>query len=406
MAGAPITFPRGRELILGVSAGIAAYKSCELLRRLQDHGFLVTVIPTESSLNFVGKATWEALSGRPVSTSVWENIDSVSHVSLGDKADFLLIAPATADVIARLAQGRADDLLSTTVLATTAPILIVPAMHPKMWLNQATQENVRILRARGVTVMEPDVGRLTGKDSGIGRFPETKTIIDHVSQISGRQAFLSGKKILVTAGGTREAIDPVRFIGNHSSGRQGLAVAYEALKAGAEVTVIAGATDPFTLEGAHIIEVESAQQMKQAVEAEFVHTDALIMAAAVADARPHKVSNEKIKKNDFLEIALEKNEDILASISSIKGKHQILVGFAAETADNATSLAEGKMQAKGADFLYVNNVSGGAVFGSEKTSGTLLGLDIAPREFNDVDKFVVAGEIVKEVGQRLERIHG
>jgi phosphopantothenoylcysteine decarboxylase/phosphopantothenate--cysteine ligase len=406
MAGAPITFPRGRELILGVSAGIAAYKSCELLRRLQDHGFLVTVIPTESSLNFVGKATWEALSGRPVSTSVWENIDSVSHVSLGDKADFLLIAPATADVIARLAQGRADDLLSTTVLATTAPILIVPAMHPKMWLNQATQENVRILRARRITVMEPDVGRLTGKDSGIGRFPETKTIIDHVSQISGRQAFLSGKKILVTAGGTREAIDPVRFIGNHSSGRQGLAVAYEALKAGAEVTVIAGATDPFTLEGAHIIEVESAQQMKQAVEAEFVHTDALIMAAAVADARPHKVSNEKIKKNDFLEIALEKNEDILASISSIKGKHQILVGFAAETADNATSLAEGKMQAKGADFLYVNNVSGGAVFGSEKTSGTLLGLDIAPREFNDVDKFVVAGEILKEVGQRLERIHG
>lgn len=406
MAGAPITFPRGRELILGVSAGIAAYKSCELLRRLQDHGFLVTVIPTESSLNFVGKATWEALSGRPVSTSVWENIDSVSHVSLGDKADFLLIAPATADVIARLAQGRADDLLSTTVLATTAPILIVPAMHPKMWLNQATQENVRILRARGITVMEPDVGRLTGKDSGIGRFPDTKTIIDQVSQISGRQAFLSGKKILVTAGGTREAIDPVRFIGNHSSGRQGLAVAYEALKAGAEVTVIAGATDPFTLEGAHIIEVESAQQMKQAVEAEFVHTDALIMAAAVADARPHKVSNEKIKKNDFLEIALEKNEDILASISSIKGKHQILVGFAAETADNATSLAEGKMQAKGADFLYVNNVSGGAVFGSEKTSGTLLGLDIAPREFNDVDKFVVAGEILKEVGQRLERIHG
>ena len=406
MAGAPITFPRGRELILGVSAGIAAYKSCELLRRLQDHGFLVTVIPTESSLNFVGKATWEALSGRPVSTSVWENIDSVSHVSLGDKADFLLIAPATADVIARLAQGRADDLLSTTVLATTAPILIVPAMHPKMWLNQATQENVHILRARGITVMEPDVGRLTGKDSGIGRFPDTKTIIDQVSQISGRQAFLSGKKILVTAGGTREAIDPVRFIGNHSSGRQGLAIAYEALKAGAQVTVIAGATDPFHLEGANLIEVESAQEMKEAVEAEFVHSDALIMAAAVADARPQKVSNEKIKKNDFLEIELEKNEDILASISSIKGKHQVLVGFAAETADNAISLAERKMHAKGADFLYVNNVSGGAVFGSERTSGILLGLDIAPREFNNVTKFVVAEEILKEVGQRLERVHG
>ena len=406
MAGAPITFPRGRELILGVSAGIAAYKSCELLRRLQDHGFLVTVIPTESSLNFVGKATWEALSGRPVSTSVWENIDSVSHVSLGDKADFLLIAPATADVIARLAQGRADDLLSTTVLATTAPILIVPAMHPKMWLNQATQENVHILRARGITVMEPDVGRLTGTDSGIGRFPETKAIIDQVSQISGRQAFLAGKKILVTAGGTREAIDPIRFIGNHSSGRQGLAIAYEALKAGAEVTVIAGATDPFHLEGANLIEVESAHEMKEAVEAEFVHSDALIMAAAVADARPLKVSNEKIKKNDLLEIALEKNEDILASISSLKRKHQVLVGFAAETADNAISLAERKMHAKGADFLYVNNVSGGAVFGSEETSGVLLGLDIAPREFRNVTKFVVAEEILKEVGQRLERVHG
>ena len=406
MAGAPITFPRGRELILGVSAGIAAYKSCELLRRLQDHGFLVTVIPTESSLNFVGKATWEALSGRPVSTSVWENIDSVSHVALGDKADFLLIAPATADVIARLAQGRADDLLSTTVLATTAPILIVPAMHPKMWLNLATQENVRILRDRGITVMEPEVGRLTGKDSGIGRFPEIKAIIDQVSQISGRKAFLSGKRILVTAGGTREAIDPVRFIGNHSSGRQGLAIAYEALKAGAEVTLIAGATDPFYLEGVHLIEVESAQEMKEAVRAEFVHSDALIMAAAVADARPQKFSNEKIKKNDLLDIALEKNEDILASISSIKGRHQVLVGFAAETADNAISLAERKMQVKGADFLYVNNVSGGAVFGSENTSGTLLGLDIAPRDFSDVDKFVVAKEIVKEVGQRLERIHG
>jgi phosphopantothenoylcysteine decarboxylase/phosphopantothenate--cysteine ligase len=406
MAGAPITFPRGRELILGVSAGIAAYKSCELLRRLQDHGFLITVIPTESSLNFVGKATWEALSGRPVSTSLWENIDSVSHVSLGDKADFLLIAPATADVISRIAQGRADDLLSTTVLATTAPILVVPAMHPKMWLNPATQENVSTLRARGINVMEPEVGRLTGKDSGIGRFPETHKIIEQVSQISGRNAMLTGKKILVTAGGTREALDPVRFIGNHSSGRQGLAIAYEALKAGAEVTVIAGATDPFHLEGAHLIDVESAQEMKDAVEAEFTASDALIMAAAVADARPHKVSNEKIKKDALLEVVLEKNEDILASISAIKRKNQVLVGFAAETADNAVSLGESKMHAKGTDFLYVNNVSGGAVFGSEKTSGTLLGLDIAPREFYEVDKFVVAEEIVREIAQRLERIRG
>jgi len=183
MAGAMISFPRGREVVLGVSAGIAAYKSCELLRRLQDHGFLVSVVPTSASLNFVGKATWEALSGRPVSTSVWENAADVSHVSLADKADLLLIAPATADVISRIAQGRADDLLTTTVLATAAPVLVVPAMHPNMWLNAATQENVAVLRARGITVIEPDIGRLTGKDSGIGRFPETATIISMVQEL-------------------------------------------------------------------------------------------------------------------------------------------------------------------------------------------------------------------------------
>lgn len=406
MAGAPISFPRGRELVLGVSAGIAAYKSCELLRRLQDSGFIVTVVPTEASLNFVGKATWEALSGRPVSTSVWEMVDKVSHVAIGDSADFLLIAPATADVISRLAHGRADDLLTTTALATTAPILVVPAMHPKMWLNPATQENVRILRARGINVMEPEVGRLTGKDSGVGRFPETQSIINTVMQLTQREAYLSGKKIIVTAGGTREAIDPVRFIGNHSSGRQGLAIAYEALKAGAQVTVIAGSTDPFSLDGAHIIEVGSAQEMKQAVEAEFIGADALVMAAAVADARPSNSASEKIKKDDLHSVSLQKNADILASIAQMKRKNQLVVGFAAETSVQAIALGESKMRSKGADFLYVNNVSNGAIFGSDKTSGTLLGLDIAPRNFVDVDKFVVAAEILKEVAHGFDRLNG
>ena len=406
MAGAPITFPRGRELVLGVSAGIAAYKACELLRRLQDHGFLITVVPTEASLSFVGKATWEALSGRPVSTSVWENVHAVSHVSLGDKADVVVIAPATADVISRLAQGRADDLLTTTVLATSAPILVVPAMHPKMWLNVATQENVELLRSRGITVLEPEIGRLTGLDSGIGRFPETLTIINEVSRITGNQAYLSGRRVLVTAGGTREAIDPVRFIGNHSSGRQGLAVAYQALKAGADVTVVAGVTDPFHLEGARVISVESAREMKEIVEKEFEGMDALVMAAAVADARPSEVSNEKIKKESLQSIVLEENDDILASVSKRKVPNQVVVGFAAETSEEAVSYGEAKMRNKGADFLYVNNVSTGAIFGSEKTSGTLLGLDIAPRKFIDVDKYIVAKEIVKEVAHRLDRVHG
>ena len=215
-----ITFPRGREVVLGVGAGIAAYKACDLLRRLQDHGYGVTVVPTSSSLNFVGKATWEALSGRQVRTEVWEGTQEVSHVALGESADLVVIAPATADLIARLASGRADDLLTTTVLATSAPILLVPSMHPGMYQNLATQANLKTLSARGIVILEPDTGRLTGKDSGIGRLPETAQILDAVSGITKLDSPLLGKRVLITAGGTAEAIDPVRFIGNKSSGRQ------------------------------------------------------------------------------------------------------------------------------------------------------------------------------------------
>lgn len=405
MNGAPITFPRGREVVLGVSAGIAAYKSCELLRRLQDQGFLVTVVPTSSSLNFVGKATWEALSGRPVSTSVWENADSVSHVSLADKCDLIIVAPATADVISRIAHGRADDLLTTTVLASAAPKLIVPAMHPQMWLNPATQDNVATLRARGFIVMEPETGRLTGKDSGIGRFPETPTILSVVQSIAKTAPTLEGKKVIVSAGGTREPIDAVRFIGNRSSGRQGLAIAYEALRAGADVTVVSAATDPFELEGAHIIQVESAEQMKQAIEAEFIDADVLVMSAAVADFRVEESSIGKIKKEAFSGLNLVRNDDIVAAVGAKKRPHQVIVAFAAETASNLAELGEKKLRAKNADFLYVNDVSGGAVFGQEITSGLLLSMDGAPKVFHNVSKHDVAQEIVHSVSSRLES-HG
>ena len=401
MSGAPITFPRGREVVLGVSAGIAAYKSCDLLRRLQDQGFLVTVVPTSASLNFVGKATWEALSGRPVSTSMWENAESVSHVSLADKCDLIIVAPATADVISRIAHGRADDLLTTTVLASAAPKIIVPAMHPQMWLNPATQDNVATLRARGFLVMEPDIGRLTGKDSGIGRFPDTSTILSAVQSIAKTSPVLTGKKVIVSAGGTREPIDAVRFIGNRSSGRQGLAIAYEALRAGADVTVVSAATDPFELEGANIIQVESAEQMKQAIEAEFVEADVLVMSAAVADFRVEESAVGKVKKESFSSLNLLRNDDIVASVGAKKRTNQVIVAFAAETGSNLAELGEKKLRAKNADFLYVNDVSGGAVFGEEVTSGLLLSMDAAPKAFHNVTKHEVAKEIVNSVSSRL-----
>lgn len=229
---------RAREVILGVGGGIAAYKSCDLLRRLQDRGYLVTVVPTPSSLNFVGAATWEALSGRPVTTQVWERVDEVRHISLAKSADCAIIAPATADLIARIAAGRADDLLTNLILAIDVPILVVPAMHPQMWLDPATVANVATLRSRGFKVMEPEVGRLTGDDIGPGRFPETAAIIENFEEAIGAKKDFLGRKVLVTAGGTREAIDPVRYIGNRSSGRQGAAVASAALNRGAEVTLI------------------------------------------------------------------------------------------------------------------------------------------------------------------------
>jgi len=366
---------RVREVILGVGGGIAAYKSCELLRRLQDRGYAITVVPTPSSLNFVGAATWEALSGRPVTTQVWERVDEVRHISLASVADALIIAPATADLIARIASGRADDLLTNLVLAVDTPVLVVPAMHPQMWLDPATKVNVEILRSRGFEVMDPEVGRLTGSDVGPGRFPETISIIDNFEKLISAKKDLLGVQVLVTAGGTREAIDPVRFIGNRSSGRQGAAVARAARDRGAQVKMILANSQLSTqesqeLNGIEVIAVETATQMHTALAKEFPTSDLLVMSAAVADARPLQISEEKIKKGQLKDIQLVENPDLLKSIANMRDK-QIIIAFAAET-NNDIGAAREKMKAKGANILYLNDVSGGAIFGSDSTEGFIL----------------------------------
>ena len=371
----------GREVVLGVGGGIAAYKSCELLRRLQDRGYAVTVVPTPSSLNFVGSATWEALSGRPVNTQVWENVHTVPHIALAESANFFLIAPATADLIARLAAGRADDLLTNLVLASDVPKMLVPAMHPSMWLDPATVANVQTLRSRGFIVMDPEVGRLTGNDIGPGRFPETPSILEKFDALTGNIQDFKGKRVLVTAGGTREAIDPVRFIGNKSSGKQGVAIALAARDRGAIVHLVAANFDTSSLDGIEISKVESAADMQQVLSQQFPLCDVLIMSAAVADARPKKMSLEKIKKALLGSIELEENPDLLASLAASKNG-QLIIGFAAETKDHLQE-ARRKLEAKGLDLIYVNDVSGGAIFGQDQTMGTILlrnDADIAVKE--------------------------
>jgi phosphopantothenoylcysteine decarboxylase/phosphopantothenate--cysteine ligase len=360
----------GREVILGVGGGIAAYKSCDLLRRLQDRGFLVTVVPTPSSLNFVGAATWEALSGRSVTSEVFQDVQEVRHISLAKLAHFIIIAPATADLIARIAQGRADDLLTNLILAADVPILVVPAMHPQMWIDAATMANVETLRSRGITVMEPEVGALTSGDVGQGRFPETASILDAFSELADSRADLLGKRVLVTAGGTREAIDPVRYIGNNSSGKQGYAIARAAIERGAEVTLISANVELKDIPGVNVIRVHSALEMLQALREEFPKTDILTMTAAIADARPLLEADSKIKKSEYVKIDLIENPDLLADISSQK-KGQIIVAFAAETSHDVAS-AQKKLIAKGADILYLNDISQGDIFNSETTYGEIF----------------------------------
>ena len=390
---------QGREVILGVGGGIAAYKSCELLRRLQDRGYVITVVPTPASLNFVGAATWEALSSRPVNTQVWESVHTVPHIALAERADFFLIAPATADLIARLAMGRADDLLTNLVLASDVPKMLVPAMHPSMWLDPATVANVKTLRQRGFIVMEPEVGRLTGSDVGPGRFPETAAIISRFEEATGQVQDLKGIKVLVTAGGTREPIDPVRFIGNRSSGKQGIAIANAAKNRGADVQLIAANCDVTALTGIDVIHVETTLEMQRALQANFESCNVLIMSAAVADARPTKISAQKIKKATLDSIELQQNPDLLAEIALQKG-NRVWVGFAAETKEHVQE-ARRKLESKGLDVIYVNDVSGGAIFGQDTTMGTILLRDEADIAIKEVSKAALSNVLLDHAIRQL-----
>ena len=389
-----------QKLVLGVGGGIAAYKSCDLLRRFQDLGFDVTVIPTPAALNFVGCATWEALSGKKVSTQVWENVEKVNHVQIGDLADFIVIAPATADLIARIATGRADDLLTNTVLASTAKKMLVPAMHPKMWLNPATIENVKTLRSRGFVVMEPAVGRLTGSDSGIGRFPETGEIINNFFKELANELDLTGIKFLITLGGTRENIDDVRFIGNRSSGKQGRAIAEVALSRGADVTVIAA--NSAEVAGAKNVVVQNTAELEEALNQNFNECNVLIMSAAVSDAKPKLSVSGKIKKQNFTEIELETNPDLLKNIVKSK-RNQLIVGFAAES-ENVFAEGMRKLSAKNLDILYANDIANGAIFGSDFTTGHLIWNESGTTqnvEVTDITKAQLASQLLDIVKNKL-----
>jgi phosphopantothenoylcysteine decarboxylase/phosphopantothenate--cysteine ligase len=397
-------FPRGRKILLGVSGGISAYKSCDLLRRLQDHGFVVDVVPTQASLNFVGKSTWEALSGKKVATDLWQDVEKVPHISMAKENDLIVIAPTTADLLAKLASGRADDLLTNIVLASIAPKVLVPAMHTEMWLNPATVENVQTLRNRGFIVVEPDEGRMTGMDTGVGRYPESSKIIDAVNNALAVASDLVGKKVLITAGGTREPIDPVRFIGNRSSGRQGFALAMAAASRGAQVHLVAANTDLPNIEGITMTSVETAEQMLAVLDLEFPHCDALIMSAAVADARVADYSDSKIGKERLSTLSLVRNPDILKSLSSVKKPGQILIGFAAETESDVKALKDSateKLVSKNLDIIYVNDVSGGAIFGSESTRGLIVDKDRNVIEVPEISKDTLSDILLDQLVSKL-----
>ncbi len=397
-------FPRGRKLLLGVAGGISAYKSCDLLRRLQDEGFIVDVVPTQASLNFVGKATWEALSGRKVITDLWSEVENVPHILMAKENNIILIAPTTADLLAKLASGRADDLLTNIVLASTAAKILVPAMHPEMWSNAATIQNVKVLQDRGFTVITPGEGRMTGSDFGVGRYPETSNIIAEVNKHLPQLADLLGRKILITAGGTREPIDPIRFIGNRSSGKQGFALAVAAASRGAQVHLVTANTDLPSMEGITTTLVETAQQMAAVLELEFPHSDALIMSAAVSDAKVADYSEEKIRKESLDRIDLAKNPDILKSLSDSKKSNQIIIGFAAETSEDLELLKENgraKLESKSLDFIYVNNVSNGAIFGSDTTQGLIIDRNMNVIKVPEISKDTLSDILLDQLVSKL-----
>jgi phosphopantothenoylcysteine decarboxylase/phosphopantothenate--cysteine ligase len=383
---APVSEVSAPRVVLGVGGGIAAYKACELVRRLRADGCDVTVVPTESALKFVGAATWEALSGHPVATDVFTDIPSVAHVATGQRADLVVIAPATADVLSRAASGRADDLLTATLLVTRAPVLMAPAMHTEMWTHPATVANVATLRARGVSVVDPAVGRLTGADSGAGRLPDAEHL-EALAELLLRRPDalprdLAGRRIVISAGGTREALDPVRFLGNRSSGRQGYALALVAAARGAKVTLVAANVALPDPPAVTVVGVQDARDLHRVMTEQAVGADAVVMAAAVADFRPMTAGRTKIKKRagqDPEPLTLVQNPDILAGLAAPgPNRPEVVVGFAAETGDDQGSIldyARDKLARKGCDLLVLNRVDGGRAFEVADNAGVILSAD-------------------------------
>lgn len=405
------------RIVLGVSGGIAAYKSCELIRRLRAAGHQVKVVPTESALTFVGAATFEALSGQSVATGVFTDIPSVAHVRIGQQADLVIVAPATADLLARAASGRADDLLTATLLVTRAPVLMAPAMHTEMWEHPATRANVAMLRDRGITVIDPAVGRLTGPDSGPGRLPEPDQLATLAELLLARPDALPqdlrGRRVLVTAGGTREPLDPVRYLGNRSSGKQGHAIALVAAARGAQVTLVAANVALADPPGVRVVPVGDARELQTAVAEELTGgrpgVDAIVMAAAVADFRPVATAGAKIKKQPGAEpdpLRLTTNPDILRGLVQARGAgtEPLIVGFAAETGDVSGSVLDhgrAKLARKGCDLLVVNRVDAGHGFEVDDNSAVLLGSDGSAVTVPLMTKTALAATLWDEIGARL-----
>jgi len=400
------------RVVLGVGAGIAAYKVCELLRRLTESGHEVRVVPTKDALRFVGEPTWAALSGHPVATEVWDGVAGVPHVRLGQEADLVFVAPATADLLARAAQGLADDLLTNTLLTARCPVVFAPAMHTEMWEHPATQANVATLRARGAIVVEPASGRLTGADTGPGRLPEPAELFEVARRVLARGSMrrdMDGRQVVISAGGTREPIDPVRFIGNRSSGLQGYALARTAIARGAKVTLIAANVALPDPAGATVVGVGSAEDLRKAVLDHADVADAVVMAAAVADFRPADYQDFKIKKAESGEprpIALTRNADVLAELVARRPARsgQVIVGFAAET-DDVERHGRDKLARKGCDLLVVNQVGTDLTFGKPDNEALVLAASGEAVEVSRGPKEALADVVWDLVVSRLAAIN-
>lgn len=394
----------GKRVVLGVTGGIAAYKSIEVMRRLVDLGAHVIPVLTDAALNMVGPTTYTALGSEPVKTSLWTDADPIPHTTMGQTADLIVVCPATARVLADYRMGRSADLLSATLIATEAPVVVCPAMHTEMWDHPAVQDNISVLASRGVLIVPPEEGRLAGGDIGKGRLAAPELVVDMVVRTLTGSATgpLAGRSVVITAGGTREALDPVRFIGNRSSGKQGHALAQEAHRMGADVTLIRTIELPVAV-AIKTVEVDTAAEMEAAVHIEAPTADVVIMAAAVADFRPASRADQKIKKaNGVPEIVLEPTNDILAGLGASKPSGQVLVGFAAETND-LDSNARSKLERKGADLIVANDVSADQVgFAHDTNAVTIHTSDGQRIDVPLQSKQEIAAAVLRVVATRLD----